>query len=210
MRAFVLSIDVALLAAGAMAQDDDAPQRPKVWVYGPANTKPPLMAPGGKVYHEITSGKSGPMAGDRAHEYVELAGFGREFEAERPALAEADKKELLLEYPAMNREFLMEYAKRMNDAMNVGEYEDVWAKVYEEHFTQDELAAMVQGKRNQMASIPSGVPSQLRQKLLAQGPEMSGEAHAEYRRILVQHSREVSHELFREHPEWAKSVAAAR
>jgi hypothetical protein len=210
--ALLLGLIVAVPAAGSAQQ---------VWVYGPSNTPAPVAAPGttaesgvskkpAPTYHQIGSSSTTTADTDsNATQLVDLMGVGKRFDADHTRSMAAAKQKLLHDYPIMTPAFVNEWARRVDEQINVDDYTTVAAKVFAAHFNDDELAQLVQGQKNENAGKASGLPLALRQKLERELPTMAGEIAGAFAQMGAKLGADAAEQVAKEHPEWLRRSTAA-
>jgi hypothetical protein len=102
-----------------------------------------------------------------------------------------------------------EWARRVSEKMNADEYVAIAARVYASHFSDDELAKLVEGEKNINAGKRSGLAQPLMEKWARVLPTMAGEIEGEFAQEGAKFSTEVAEQLAKEHPEWVRRPAPA-
>ena len=193
MRAAVLMLGLGSMVVAGVA-------RPQVWVG--TTTRDATASDSSTTYRPNGSNAN-------ALELVELMGVRKHFVIDRgTGMAEA-KQQLLREYPVLTTAFVNEWAKRVEAQLNPDDYVVLAAGVYASHFTNDELAELVQGRRNANAGRPSGLPQPLRDKLVRVMPTVAGEIAAGSAQASATLGAQVAEQVAREHPDWLRRSATA-
>ena len=195
MRVAILMLGLSSMLTATVAQ-------PQVWV---GTTTRDASSPQSSTIYNDTSSSS--TSNTNAMELVELTGMRKRFVADRTKGMMEAKQELLHEYPFLTPAFVNEWAKRVAAQMNPDDYMAIVAAVYSAHFTDDELAELVQGQRNENAGAPPSLPQPLKDKLRRMLPTMAGEIAASVTKAGVTLGAEVAEQVAREHPDWIRRSA---
>lgn len=103
--------------------------------------------------------------------------------------------------------FIDEWTKRMRTRFNADEYVAVMVRVFEHHFTPEELKKMVEVQQLPVASRAAAMPEALKAKLASQGIAIQSEIMGGCAEIGAKAGGEIGQELVKEHPDWVKPAA---
>jgi hypothetical protein len=114
------------------------------------------------------------------------------------------KKQMMENCQRCTSAFADEWEKRMLAKTNVGDYVDVYSKVYEKYLTLEdvnELTAMQKAKQASQMAEPS---ARLKEKLTSVMPSLMSEIMGGCAQVGAKLGAEIGMEIEKEHPEYMK------
>ena len=126
--------------------------------------------------------------------------------ADQQLIARGGKQALVKRNPLINPQFVDEWAKRMRARVNLDEFVDATARVYERYYTSDELDQLTQVQLAMKRSKLYSLPPDLAQKLKTDAPKIQNDINAATSTIGSRLSIAVGQEIEKEHPDWVKPV----
>lgn len=133
---------------------------------------------------------------------MELTGDRTRLQQALPKLLSDARDKILKTYPNVNPAFGDEWEKRMAAKLTVDDFLDVAARVYEKHFSNDEILQFIDVMNAKKEGKPVKASAQLQQKLAAEMPAMMGEMVGGATELAVRVGNRVGSEIGREHPEY--------
>jgi hypothetical protein len=105
-------------------------------------------------------------------------------------------------------EFGDEWAKRMLARTKIDDYVDVYVRVYEKYFNDDEIRQLIVSQNEARNSQPQTISDALKQKLTAQFPSVQSEIIGGTAQVGSKLGGEIGAEIQKEHPEYFKQPAS--
>lgn len=139
---------------------------------------------------------------------MELTGERERMQKAFPKLLSDGKAKMLQEFPVISPAFGNEWEKRMAARINVDDFLDVEARVYEKHFTNDEILELITVMNATKEGKLVKASAQLQQRFLAELPAILGEIAGRDTELAVRLSVQLGSEIGREHPEYIRPGAA--
>jgi len=145
---------------------------------------------------------------DAALRLVEALGLKEKLAAGVDTMLEQGVQGMKAQFPDIRPEFTEEWRKRMKTRMKIEDFVAVVVRVYEKHFTADELDQLtnvvVSRKEGKTAELPEGLKEEFQKNAVAIQSEIIGGTTQLGARL----GGEVGEEIGKEHPEWAPPSAA--
>jgi hypothetical protein len=144
-----------------------------------------------------------PKLHESAVTLVQATGAYEKMKSSVPQMVEDAKKRMGPLVPQATPEFLEEWGKRMAARIQINEYVDVIVRVYEKHFTTDELQELIAlqlAKKDQKRSLSAA----LQEKLSSEMPKVMGEIVGACTELGAKLGAKIGTEIEKEHPEWLK------
>ena len=165
----------------------------------PAAAQPPAPAPTTAVDQNAALHQS-------ALKFCEAFNVRQRLEQNMDKLIDDGKQALVKRNPLINPQFVDEWAKRMRARVNLDEFVDATARVYERDYTSDELDQLTQVQLAMKRSKLYSLPPDLAQKLKSDAPKIQNDINAVTSTIGSRLSIAVGQEIEKEHPDWVKPV----
>jgi len=181
----------ALFALGAFAQEvvtlpTGAP-RPGAWT-GPL--------------HSTTTVEADPQLHSNALTLIALTGDRDRLVQRLPKIIADAKTKMMQSAPGVNPAFGDEWERRIAARIQVDDFVNLAARVYEKHLTNDEVVSLIALMEAKKAGKSSSVSPQLQQKFNAEAPAMMGEIAGACTELAVRLSAQVGSDIGKEHPEY--------
>jgi hypothetical protein len=211
-RSFPISWTVTVLIAFAVAALNASAQEPPdsppvIHLPGSAAPPPGAESPGGDVGAPILA--DDPIAHENAAKLAEVSRVWQMLEQNFPKSMQDGLDELRHRYPNLDSRFVAEWEKRMRAQFDPDDYIAVFIRVYEEHYTADELEEMTRALRARQKSEPVRLSPQLAAKIRANAVEVQSELVGGFAEVGARHGGEIGTEIGREHPEWVRNLDPA-
>jgi hypothetical protein len=137
---------------------------------------------------------------------VEVSGAKQRLQASLKPMLEEGRKAMMEKCPACSPAFGDEWTKRMLERVKVEDFLDVYVRVYEKYFTDEEiqeLIALQNAKQDSQTLSPSPA---LKQKLDSVMPSVMGDSVGGCAQVGAKLGAEVGSEIEKEHPEYIKAT----
>lgn len=118
-------------------------------------------------------------------------------EDSRQALFRAD--------PNTDSRFADEWVKRMRERMNLDDYINAIAKVYENYLTDEDILELWKAQTDRKESKQPVLTPQLQEKLKENAVKIQSDVIAETSRLGARLGGEIGQEISKEHPDWVKA-----
>jgi hypothetical protein len=105
--------------------------------------------------------------------------------------------------------FSEEWAKRMLSRISVDDFIDVYVRVYEEHFSDEEVMQLIALRNQVRKSQPRTLSNELKQKLAAQMISVQSEILGGTTQVGAKLGGEIGREIQIEHPEYFKNASTS-
>jgi hypothetical protein len=156
------------------------------------------------------SNSASPNAATTLHQsalkFCEAFNVRQRLEQNMDKLIDDGKQALVKRNPLINPQFVDEWAKRMRARVNVDEFVDATARIYEKYYTSDELDQLTQVQLAMKRSKLYSLPPDLAQKLKTDAPKIQNDINAATSTIGSRLSIAVGQEIEKEHPDWVQPV----
>ena len=106
--------------------------------------------------------------------------------------------------PRCTPEFGEEWEKRFLERTNVEDYVNVYVRVYEKYFTDQEMAELIALQNDKKASVTAVPSPALKEKLTSVMPSVLSETMGGCAQVGAKLGAEVGMEVERDHPEYIK------
>jgi hypothetical protein len=138
---------------------------------------------------------------------VELSGTRAAMRSGLKQLVSEGKTRMLQACPGCNPAFADEWGKRMLSRINLDDFIDVYVRVYEKHFNDDEVIQLIALQKQIRSSRPQTVSPELKRKLAARMTSIQSEIMGGTTRLGAKLEGDVGAEIEREHPEYLKQTS---
>jgi hypothetical protein len=118
------------------------------------------------------------------------------------------KTQMMETCPKCAPAFADEWEKRMLERIRVNDFLDVYVRVYEKYFTDEEITELIALQSSHKDSQTVEPSPALKQKLASVMPSLMGEAIGGCSQIGAKLGAEVGAEIEKEHPEYVKAKAS--
>jgi len=135
---------------------------------------------------------------------VEVSGVKQRIVDNLKPMMDESRKQMTEKCPACTPAFAEEWEKRMLERIKVDDFLDVYVRVYEKYFTDEEIRELIElqsGKKESGAAEPSPA---LKEKLKAVMPSAMGDSVGGCAQVGAKLGAEVGAEIEKEHPEYIK------
>jgi hypothetical protein len=133
---------------------------------------------------------------------VELSGARQRIQANLEKNVDEAIKTMMDKCQRCSPEFGKEAKKRFLERINIDDYRDVFVRMYEKYFTDEEINELIDLRKE---TSKTGVPSPaLKEKLTAVMPRAMADAIDECTKMGAKLGAEIEAEIEREHPEYMK------
>lgn len=141
-----------------------------------------------------------------AVKFVEASDTRQRLEQNMDRLLDDGKQSLMKRDPLLNPKFADEWEKRMRQMVNLDEFVDATARVYEKYYTSEELDQLTQAQLARKQGKPYSLPPQLAEKLKSNSAQVQSDINTETSQIGSRQSIAVGQEIEKDHPDWVKPV----
>jgi len=152
-----------------------------------------------------------PQAGARLHsdviKLVELSGTRAAMQNSLKQLVNDGKTRMMQACPGCSPAFGDEWAKRMLARANLDDFIDVYVRVYEKYFNDDEVKELIALQNQIRSSQPPTISSELKQKLAAQMTSIQSEIMGGTTQVGAKLGGDIGAEIEKEHPEYFKNAS---
>lgn len=187
MRSTRLLVAIVFVTMGAFAQ-----QPP-----------PPAITPAG------ATAAVDPKLHGNVVKLVELMGTRQKIESNLDSMVQTGKGKMLEQFPNINPVFAEEWAKRMRSRLKADDFVDLTVKVYEKHFSNDEIEELIQIQRDMNESKTPTVSPHMKEKASAEMSSVMSEIMGSFTQFGAKLGSDVGQEIGTEHPKWLKDVKPA-
>jgi hypothetical protein len=186
MRSTELILILALAAAPALAQQPDPAPGVARSVAVPQNEPSPLR--------------------QSALKFLEACDARQRLEQNLDKLLDDGKQALMKRDPLLNPKFADEWVKRMRQRINLDEFVDATAAVYEKYYTREELDQMMQAQLAKKQAKAYPIPAQLAEKMKFNSAQIQTDINTATSNLGSRLSIMVGEQIEKDHPEWATPV----
>ena len=158
--------------------------------------------PGASEYKEIGTVDSDLHANVR--KLMELSGDRERLQNALPKLLDDAKAKMLKAFPSVSPAFGEEWEKRMAARINVDDFLDVAARVYEKHFSNEEILDVIAVLHAKKEGQPAKVSPDLQKKIAAEMPAIMGEIVGGTTELAARLGGQIGSEIEKEHPEYMR------
>jgi len=141
-----------------------------------------------------------------AVKFVEASDTRQRLEQNLDRLLDDGKQSLIKRDPLLDPKFADEWEKRMRQEVNLDEFVDATARVYEKYYTSEELDQLTEAQLARKQGRPSSLPPQLAEKVKSNSAPVQSDINTETSLIGSRLSIAVGQEIEKDHPEWVKPV----
>lgn len=120
-------------------------------------------------------------------------------------MLEDGKKEMMKRCPQCSPEFAEEWGKRMLARVKVEDFLDVFVRVYEKNFTDDEILELITLQEKSNDPQPPAPSQHLKEKINKVMPTVMGEIMGGSTEVGAKLGGEIGAEIEKEHPEFTKA-----
>jgi hypothetical protein len=135
---------------------------------------------------------------------MELSGSRERLQLALPRALSDAKAKMLQRYPGVSPAFASEWEKRMAARITVDDFLEAAARIYEKHFTAEEIGQLIAALNAKKAGKVLPAPAQLQQKVAAEMPALLGEIAGATTELTVRIGSEVGGQIGKEHPEYLR------
>jgi hypothetical protein len=202
MKAALLMF-VLVLSANAQSNSGKPEEQQRVFnldMGGPTSS-PQDMGASATHYNAVGSTYVGLHAD--VMQYLELIGVRQKIETQKPVLVEQSRKKMIAQCPRCSVRFINELAKRISSDMNVDDFVQVYASVYEKYLNQQDVDELIENQKNINAHQPVEVSPRLRDKVQSLLPSIMGEITGGCTKVGAELGMKAAREIKQEHPEYA-------
>jgi hypothetical protein len=171
----------------------------------PAAAQQPVPAPTAAPSNAPAQGTQTALH-QSAVKFVEASDTRQRLEQNLGSLLDDGKQTLMKRDPLLNPKFADEWEKRMRKEVNLDEFVDVTARVYEKYYTSEELDQLTQAQLARKQGKPYSLPPQLAEKLKTNSAPVQSDINTETSLIGSRLSIAVGQEIEKDHPDWVKPV----
>ena len=164
----------------------------------------PAGPPRPDAWVERTAGSSDSQLHSNVLTLIELTGDKERMQTALPKVLREGKAKMMEAAPSLDPRFGVEWEKRMAARINLDDFLGVVARVYEKHFTSDEVAGLIGAINAKKEGKPARASAQLEQKYLSEMPAMMGEVVGGTTELAAKLSMQVAQEIAKEHPEYQR------
>ncbi len=119
-------------------------------------------------------------------------------------LLEDGRQSMMQKNPGLDPQFGEEWLKRMRQRVNLDDFVNATARVYERYFTAADLEELAKGQLALKKSQIYALPPQLADKMKTDSAFIQRDINTETSIVGARVGTEVGKEIEREHPEWIK------
>ncbi len=134
---------------------------------------------------------------------IELTVPREKLQANMPKLLEDGRKRMMEVCPTCTPEFGEEWVKRMKARVKVEDFMDVYVRVYEKYFNDDDVSELLAQSIAPVSNRPPVSP-RLQEKLKSLLPTIMGEVVGGCTQVGAKLGGEVGGEIGKEHPEYVR------
>jgi hypothetical protein len=169
----------------------------------PATAQQPIPAPAAAPSN-ATAQSTQTALHQSAVKFVEASDTRQRLEQNLDRLLDDGKQSLMKRDPLLNPKFADEWEKRMRKEVNLDEFVDATARVYEKYYTSEELDQLTQAQLARKQGKPYFLPPQLAEKLKSNSAQVQSDINTETSQIGSRQSIAVGQEIEKDHPDWVK------
>jgi hypothetical protein len=171
----------------------------------PAVAQRPVPAPT-EVPSNATAQSTQTAQHQSAVKFVEASDTRQRLDQNLDRLLDDGKQSLMKRDPLLNPKFADEWEKRMRQQVNLDDFVDATARVYEKYYTSEELDQLTQAQLARKQGRPHSLPPQLVEKLKTNSAQVQSDINTETSLIGSRLSIAVGQEIEKDHPDWVKPV----
>jgi hypothetical protein len=138
---------------------------------------------------------------------VELSGIRAAMQNNLKQIVDRGKARMLQLCTGCDPAYSDEWAKRMLTRLNIDDFIDVYVRVYEKYFSDDEIEELIAAQNQIRKSQRPNLSDELKQKLAAQMVTIQSEIIGGTTQLGAKLGGEIGKEIEIEHPEYFKNVS---
>jgi hypothetical protein len=150
------------------------------------------------------SSADAPTIHQIAMKLLEAMGTRKVLSENIDAMIENGKQKMIQQHPELDPAFSEEWSRRMHERINLDEFLNVIAAIYEKHFTTSELTEMIGMYHELSEQRAPQVSDALKAKLNNVMPEIQAEMGAGLMELSEKIGSEVAISVAKDHPEYVK------
>lgn len=139
----------------------------------------------------------------------ELSGERERLRTAMPQRFNDAKAAAIQQFPAYDPAYIEEYAKRTVSGLNVQDLIDLQMRAYENHFTSDDIAGLLDAQIALKESRPAEVSPKLKEKVASKMPAIQSEMTAGYLELTARLSSQIADDISKAHPEYIPRKACS-
>lgn len=147
-------------------------------------------------------------AHQKAVQLVELTGARKILQDSADKMVEDGREDIVKSHPEYDPAFSREWARLMRLRFHPDDYLNVAVRVYEAHYTAEELGELVQALQAAAAGKAPEISPALKQKFSANSITVQSEIIGGCTQVSSKLGGEIGAQLQRQHPEWLKAKGA--
>jgi hypothetical protein len=136
---------------------------------------------------------------------VEDSGARAAIKQNMDKIMEDGRQALLRADPNTDPRFADEWVKRMRERMNLDEYVNAIARVYENYLTDQEILELQKAEADRKESKQPVISPELQKKLKENAVKIQSDVIAETSRLGGRLGGDIGQEIAKEHPDWVKT-----
>jgi uncharacterized protein YktA (UPF0223 family) len=147
---------------------------------------------------------------ENAVKLIELMGIRQKLDANIDKMVQQGTEKLRQEFPNFPPAFSEEWGKRMKARLKVEDFVNIVVKVYEKHYTNDDLVELIKAQKEVNESKTPAISPRLQEKVSKVSTLAMSEIMGGFTQLGAQLGGEIGKEIATEHPDWVKAESSAQ
>jgi len=147
---------------------------------------------------------------ENAVKLIELMGIRQKLNANIDKIVQQGMEKMTQQFPNFPPAFSEEWGKRMKARLKVEDFVDVGVKVYEKHYTNDDLVELIKAQKEVNESKAPAISPRLQDKVSKESTLAMSEIMGGFTQLGALLGGEVGKEIAAEHPDWVKAESPAQ